>query len=138
MIRKSEKISGFKIPGSDDRLVINLFTDDTVVYTHKNDKYDDLQEILDKWCKVSGVKFNKEKTEIIPIGSKAHRSHILQTKKIHPTDNPLSEDVHIAEDGEAIQSLGSWVGNEASNKTPWEPIISKISQIGRASCRERV
>ena len=107
MIRKSEKINGFKIPGSDDRLVVNLFADDTVVYTHENDKYDDLQEILDKWCRVSGAKFNKEKTEIIPIGSKAHRSRILQTKKIHLTDNPLSEDIHIAEDGEAIRSLGS-------------------------------
>lgn len=107
---------------------MNLFVDDTVVYTHKNDKYDDLQEILDCWCRVSGVKFNKEKTEITPIGTKAHRSRIIWTKKMHPTDNTLNDDIHIAKDGEAICSLGSLVGNDASDNTPWEPIINKINK----------
>jgi exonuclease III len=73
MIRRSEKIKGFDIPGSNKRLIVNLFADDTVIYLKDQDKYDDLQDILDQWCRASGAKFNKEKTEIIPIGPKPHR-----------------------------------------------------------------
>ena len=61
LIRNSGNIRGFKIPGTEEHLVVNLFADDTVVYMHENDKYDNLQTILDTWCKASGAKFNKEK-----------------------------------------------------------------------------
>lgn len=134
LIRRSDKLQGYAIPGSDERLTVNLFADDTVVYAHEHDKYDDIQAILDKWCRVSGAKFNKEKTEIIPLGTKAHRTRISQTRRLHPTDTPLNLDVHIATDGEAIRSLGSWVGNETSDNTPWEPIIDKINkELNRAN-----
>lgn len=128
MIRGSDKIKGFNILGSSEHLIVNLFADDTVVYASDKDKYDDLQEILDKWCKISGAKFNKEKTEIIPIGSKAHRERMIQTRKIHPSDAPLNQDIRIAKDGDAVRSLGSWVGNEITDVTPWEPIIDKVNK----------
>lgn len=102
--------------------------DNTVVYTRESDSFDDLQVILDKWCNASGVKFNKEKTEIIPIGAKDHTNRVIQTRKTHPTDSPLNEDIHIVSNGEAICSLGSWVGNKTSDNTPWEPIIDKINK----------
>ena len=102
--------------------------DNTVVYTRESDSFDDLQVILDKWCNASGVKFNKEKTEIIPIGAKDHTNRVIQTRKTHPTDSPLNEDIHIVSNGEAICSLGSWVGNKTSDNTPWEPIINKINK----------
>ena len=128
MIRISDKLKGFATPGSEERLVVNLFADDTVIYASDKDKYSDLQEILDKWCKASGAKFNKEKTEIIPIGSKTHREKIIQTRKIHESDTPLSQEIHIAKDGEAIRSLGSWVGNETTDAAPWEPIVDKVNK----------
>jgi exonuclease III len=128
MIRNSERVRSFVIPGSDDRLVVNLFADDTVVYVNANNKFDNLQRILDKWCRASGAKFNKEKTEIIPIGTEAHRGRIIRTRKIHPADAPLNYDVHIANDSEAIRSLGSWVGNNTKDEAPWEPIIDKVNK----------
>jgi len=69
------------------------------------------------------VKFNFDKTEIIPIGTKRHRERIYQTQKIHP---PLDPDIHITNDGEAIHSLGAWVGNNAADAALWETIIDKI------------
>ena len=50
--------------------------DDTVLYLNEKDRYDDVTKLLDKWCEVSGANFNKEKTEIIPIGCKAHRTRV--------------------------------------------------------------
>lgn len=61
----------------EEKLAINLFADDTVLYLSAKDSYDETLKSLDKWCRVSGTKFNKEKTEIIPIGTKAHRKKVV-------------------------------------------------------------
>ena len=128
MIREDKEITGYNIPGTDEQLTINLFADDTVLYLSAKDSLKIMSQVLDKWCEASGAKFNKEKTEIIPIGRKAHREKIIRTWKINPDDQRIENDVHIAEDGEAIRSLGAWVGNEASDPTPWETILDKVNK----------
>ncbi|KAH9176891.1 hypothetical protein EDB89DRAFT_1825349, partial [Lactarius sanguifluus] len=35
-------------------------------------------------------------------------------------------DVHIARDGEAIRSLGAWIGNNTLETRPWEPVIDLV------------
>jgi hypothetical protein len=54
------------------KLVINLFTDNTMLYLSEYDSLDEIMNLINTWCKASGTKFNKEKTEIIPIGTRAH------------------------------------------------------------------
>ena len=76
LVRNAREIKGYEIPGVEEKLAINLFADDTVLYLSEQDSYDKVIETLDKWCEVSGAKFNKEKTEIILIGSIAHRDRI--------------------------------------------------------------
>ena len=126
LIRNAREIKGFEIPGTEEKLAINLFADDTVLYLSEQDSFDEVVKILDRWCKVSGAKFNKEKTEIIPIGTKAHRDRINRTRKLHLNDNPIQSDVHIAREGEAIRSLGAWIGNNTRETRPWEPIIDLV------------
>ena len=128
MIRSDRNISGYNIPGTDDQLIINLFADDTVLYLSAKDSLKTTTKTLDKWCEALGAKFNKEKMEIIPIGKKAHREKVIQTWKINPEDQPIDNDIHIAEDGEAIRSLRAWVGNEAHDPTPWETILDKVNK----------
>jgi ribonuclease HI len=128
MIRNERCLKGFTIPNSESKLIINLFADDTVLYTSANDKYSDVLRVLDKWCLASGAKFNREKTEIIPIGSEEHRAKLVRTHKLHPEDDPIESDVHIAADGEAIRSLGAWIGNKANDSAPWETIIDNTSK----------
>ena len=69
-IRRSQNIEGIQIPSRREFLKVKLFADDTTVYLSENDRWDDLQSILSRWCAVSGAKFNIEKTEIIPLGSR--------------------------------------------------------------------
>ena len=126
MIRNAREVKGYDIPGIKEKLAINLFADDTVLYLNENDSYDKVAELLDRWCEVSGAKFNKEKTEIIPIGTQAHRRRIIRTRKLHPEDQPIPNDVRIAQVGEAIRSLGAWVGNKTIDSKPWEPIIDLV------------
>ena len=64
-----------------------MFTDDTNLLLNKEDWLDYVQRTLDKWCKVSGARFNIEKTEIIPIGTKSHRKTVADNRKINAQDN---------------------------------------------------
>ena len=126
LVRNAQEIKGYNIPGVEEKLAINLFADDTVLYLSKEDRLDKVLKTLDEWCAASGAKFNKEKTEIIPIGTEAHREEMSRTRKLHPEDDPIQADVQIAKDGEATRSLGSWVGNKTVETKPWEPIIDLV------------
>ncbi|KAG2063741.1 hypothetical protein BDR04DRAFT_1131022 [Suillus decipiens] len=100
----SQKIQGFSIP-------VNMYADNTTIYLSKKDRYLDLEDILKDWCLASGAKFNLEKTEILPIGSKTHQEQVVQQRKLHPQDEAWNDLVHIAKDEHA---------------TSWEPILEKI------------
>ena len=126
-IRNSEDINGLTIPGLDRKIKVNLFADDTTLYLNSIDRMDKVESILNAWCKVSGAKFNMEKTEIILMGSGAHRDRIHATRKINQLDTmTLDARIRIAKDGEAVRSLGAWIGNKANDLTPWETILDKI------------
>ena len=129
LIRNSPDVHGIDIPNLLEKLVIKLFADDTNIYLSKHDRLDKIQEILNKWCSASGAKFNIEKTEIIPIGTTAHRQRVISTRKVNELDrSPLPDQIRIAKDGEAVRMLGAWIGNDADGQTPWEPILDRIKQ----------
>jgi len=61
------------------------------------------------------------------MGKSAHRSMVVETRKINPQDrNPLPQRIRIARDGEAVRILGTWIGNKANDQTSWEPILDVI------------
>ena len=128
-LRNNPNIHGISIPGTEERIITSLFANDTNLFLHKEDCMDRVQETLDKWCLTSGAKFNMEKTEIIPIGSIAHRNQVITTRKINMNDQaPFDECIRIAKDGEAIRSLGARIGNNTNEETPWEPVLDKAQQ----------
>lgn len=88
------------------RVKINLYADDTTIYLNKNDKYSDLENILNEWC----------------------QERVITTRKLNPDDTPLENSIRVAPDGHPIRSLGAWIGNETNDATPWEPILDNISK----------
>lgn len=103
--------------------------DDTTLYMSKNDRFDTVETLLTSWCEVLGAKFNIEKTEIIPIGTREHHLRVVNTRKINPEDTaPLDAQIRVAKDGEAIRSLGAWIGNNADDLMPWEMVLDKIDK----------
>ena len=136
-IRADPNIKGILIPGIEDAIKITLFADDTNLFLSKDDRLDYIQQTLDEWCRVSGARFNIEKTEVLPIGTETHRRTVAATRKINPLDNnPLPPRIRIASDGEAVRMLGAWIGNGTNDVTPWEPILdiikSKLSRWEKA------
>ena len=127
-LRNTPNLQGYNIPGLRNKIITSLYADDTTVYLRKGDKYRDLQDILQFWCKASGAKFNLSKTEILPIGSREHRETTIRNRRMNEDDDPWDENIRIASDGNPIRTLGAWIGNELDAATPWEPILDKITK----------
>lgn len=125
MLRDSN-LKGYQIPGATEKLIANLFADDTTTFLDAEDDFETLQGILDKWCLASGARFNLAKTQIIPIGRQEYWNNVIQTRKTTPNKNPLPDQLHIAADGEASRILGAWFGNRLDTEQVWVPILEKI------------
>ncbi|KAF5381283.1 hypothetical protein D9615_008354 [Tricholomella constricta] len=127
MLRKST-LAGFKIKGEANRLITTLFADDTTVYLSKDDSFGTLENILTKWCKVSGAKFNIDKTMVIPIGSADYRKNMIETRQLNLMENRIPDNVRIAPDGEPVRILGCYVGNDIEEASIWTPTLEKIHE----------
>ncbi|TFY59887.1 hypothetical protein EVJ58_g5494 [Rhodofomes roseus] len=123
---RASNLRGYNIPGADERLIATLFADDTTTFLRKDDKYSDLMTILDTWCTASGAKFNKEKTEVIPIGHPEYRQQLIATRAATPGGELLPDHIRIAHDGDAIRILGAWHGNDVNEGGIWTPMLEKI------------
>lgn len=125
LLRKSP-LKGYHIPGTAEKTITSLFADDTTVFLAKEDDFGVLQATLERWCKASGAKFNKEKTEIIPLGSTAYRESVYTTRKMSQAGPDLPEGVRIAKDGESTRILGAWIGNKTDDAQQWTTTVDKI------------
>jgi Reverse transcriptase (RNA-dependent DNA polymerase) len=112
LLRKNDQLSGFDIPGVNEKLITTLFADDT----------------LNLWCKASGARFNVSKTKIIPIGSKAYRHEVVETRRTSPLNPIIDRDIHIAKEQEPIRILGGWIGNGIDEQAIWSKNMDKINQ----------
>jgi hypothetical protein len=123
-IRDNNNIKGYEIPEVDEKIVINLYANDTNLFLRKEDSLDYIQATLDDWCKALGAKFNIEKTEIIPIGTPEHRQRMTKMRKLNMNNQePLDGRIKITADTEAVRILGAWIGNNTDTAAPWEPVI---------------
>ena len=125
---RASNIRGIDVPNLGEKVKVSLFADDTTVVLTEHDSFTELIEITDEWCRVSGAKFNVEKTEIIPIGSTEYRKRLTETRRINATGETIPESIHIAHDGSATRILGAWVGNGVDPEEPWRKIVETIKK----------
>ncbi|KAH9854953.1 hypothetical protein C2E23DRAFT_703113, partial [Lenzites betulinus] len=134
---------GLDVPGGTERLVTALFADDTTIFLGETDNYGMIEDVTGRWCRASRARFNMEKTEIIPVGSPEYRKRVWETRGMRIGAPPLPPNVRIAKDGEAIRSLGAWIGNKTDDAAPWTPVLAAIERAlekwekGRPSLKGR-
>lgn len=126
MIRNSP-LKGIKILRTAEALKAILFADDTTVYLAEEDDFGVLQEILDTWCSAAKARFNISKTEIIPIGAKAHRERMIEEYNSPEGWNNYPVDVRIAHDGTPVRILGAFLGNGIDECPVWSLTITKLA-----------
>lgn len=103
---RESNLHAYKIPGQAEKLIANLFADDTTTFLSKDDNIDDLNPILGDWCIASGANFNTNKTEIIPIGTLEYRRQVIEERRTRPSGTVIPANICIAEDGTLIRILG--------------------------------
>jgi len=129
LLRKSE-LKGIQVSGLRERVLVTLFADDTLVYMNKEDDLKTLTSILDKFCIGSTAKFNLEKTEYLPIGSKAHREKIATSRTLNELpSNTCVDGTRIVKDGESMRTLGAFVGNGITQYPKWNIILEKQKAV---------
>ncbi|KLO08569.1 hypothetical protein SCHPADRAFT_795837, partial [Schizopora paradoxa] len=124
-LRKSS-LHGYQIETAHgiEKLITNLFADDTTVLLSEHDSFQDLEKILDDWSMAAKAVFNVKKTEIIPIGTRNFREQIIEHRSAGALILPPH--IAIAKEGEAKRILGAWFGNGISNEGVWTPTLDKI------------
>ena len=126
-IRKRAQLKGIKLPTETEKLIVALFADDTLVYLNEKDKFKDLEEIIDLFCLASTARFNQEKTEYLPVGTKEFRMKVEETREI--CGKRLNDQDNLIRDGQALRTLGAWVGNNIETKTLWKNITDQQEKI---------
>lgn len=125
MLRTSG-LMGMHVEGADRPLVSMLFADDTTVFLHERDAPQTLFNTLVAWCRVSGARFNINKTIFIPIGEEEYRQQVRETRRLHPSQVvPIEDDVRIAEDGQPVRILGAFYGYNVDPDEIWKPVLEK-------------
>ena len=84
-------------------------------------------QILDKWCLASRAKFNKDKTEAVPMGTKQYREYILETRHIAEGMPTLPVDLRISPEGTSICSLRAWIRNKDNTTKLWPDRVKKVA-----------
>ena len=125
-LRKSE-LRGIEVNKNIDRLIVNLFADDTLVYLSKEDDMNILDRIIKKFCTASTAKFNIDKTEILPVGKKEFREDMINNRKMGV--NVIGNDKRLIAEGESMRTLGSWVGNGKTDTLQWGKIIKAQEKV---------
>lgn len=123
---RESNLCGYDIPRQAERLIANLFADDTTTFLSKDDDINDLNPILDDWCIVSDVNFNTNKTKVIPIGSPEYRQLVIRKRRTRPGGPVISSNICIADEGTLICILRAWFGNAADLNAPWVNVLEKI------------
>ncbi|KIM29864.1 hypothetical protein M408DRAFT_54534, partial [Serendipita vermifera MAFF 305830] len=125
-LRRS-RIEGLPIHRMIDNAKVSSFADDTTLYVKETDDYQIIDECLDLFCAASTAKFNHEKTEIIPVGTKTFRESVVQTRTL--CGKRLSDEIKIATDGTAVRILGAWQGNGVDASEKWDEILEKQLKV---------
>ena len=125
---RSSNIKGINIPSLEEPVKVSLFADDTTAILAEDDSFDELMQVLQQWCSVSGAKFNVEKTEIIPIGTDTYQKRVRETRTLNEGKEHIPETIHVAADKEATRILGAWVGNNTDPEEPWRRIVETIKK----------
>jgi len=57
-----------------------------------------------------------EKTEALPIGTPEHRNKVITKESLVKIQKKIPEYFHLIKDGKPMRTLGSWVGNDITNR----------------------
>lgn len=135
---RSSGLHGIHLEGASERVLSNLFADDTTIFLGGYDNINILFRVLKAWCRTSGAKFNIDKTVVIPIGKEEYRALVRNTKRLSRGPGPtIPAHIHIANEGEPVRILGAFYGHGFNESDIWAPILEKTKKTLARWARDR-
>lgn len=135
---RSSGLHGLYLEGANEKILSNLFADDTTVFLGHYDNINVLFRTLKRWCRASGAKFNIDKTVIIPIGGLEYRTLVRTSKRLSRGPGPtIPAHIHIAGEGEPVRILGAFYGHGFEEADIWAPILAKTKRTLERWARDR-
>ena len=120
-IRNNNNIQGLNIPELDIYKKLNMVADDTLLFLEANAKnFCEVNVVLDKFTKASGLRINNQKSIVLPICDRTQGQWMLS--------NSVKR-YKILEMGELFKYLGVWVGENPNTVTDkcFEDVIYTIA-----------
>ncbi|CAG8619222.1 14509_t:CDS:2, partial [Acaulospora colombiana] len=124
---RTSGLKGIYINKDTFNALVMAYADDTTVYLCETDKLEILEECIELFCKASTAKFNKSKTEVIPVGDPEYRKKLIESRTFN--GKRIENNIKIAKDGEPVRILGSWQGNKVNAEHKWSEIMEKQLKI---------
>jgi len=114
-IKSNKDIHGIQIPNSEIESIIFQHADDTTLTVRNKKSIAAIFHTFDQYSRASGAKLNKDKTEIMSLGS-------------GNLNNSDLEHLHIDESCDVLQILGVYLGKNESlcDELNWKPRLTKL------------
>src|SRR5258706_2162299 len=101
-----------------------MYADDMNLFMSTMEDFPLVRRVMTDSCLAIGCKFNLDKTDILVVGSLAHRS-----AGIHEEITACFDGAYVLPDGSPLRILGVWV-NSPDRATPrWKQITSHIKKL---------
>jgi len=129
LLRKSG-LKGIKLAEEHRRVLAVMYADDTCLILDKEDKYEEVENTLQLFCKASTANFNEKKTEVMAIGKPNFRAEFQRTQKMKD-GTVIQQNVKILKEGETMRMLGAWHSNNGAAEPQWNNILEKAEEIAK-------
>ncbi|KAK0458374.1 hypothetical protein IW261DRAFT_1304351, partial [Armillaria novae-zelandiae] len=130
LLRKN--LMGIKIPDLNNNVTCKLFADDTLAYLGPEDKLSTLDKVTCTFCTATTAVFNNKKTEFLPVGSEDYRNNVIRNGNLPDEPEYKMDESQIVPDGQAVRSLGCYIGNHIEEYEKWNEIAKKCESITTA------
>lgn len=102
------------------------YADDMNLFTSIHEDFPRLRQVLNDSSLAIGSKFNLDKTDILVIGSEAHRS-----SPDHDTIRACFDEAFILPRDTPLRVLGVWIGSPDRATPRWKQILAHIKKLIR-------
>ena len=122
-MRMRHTISGISCLGLPPAKLL-MYADDMNLFVSKSEDFPRLRTTLSESTLAIGCKFNLDKTDILVVGSAAHRS-----SPTHDDIRRCFDEAYILPTNAPLRVLGVWIGSPDRASPRWKQILAHIKKL---------
>ena len=122
-MRMRHTISGISCFGLPPAKLL-MYADDMNLFVSKTENFRRLRSVLDASTLAIGCKFNLDKTDILVVGSTAHRS-----APSHDDIKQCFDEAYFLPTNAPLRVLGVWIGSPDRASPRWKQILAHIKKL---------